>query len=40
MLSGNRNVTLPVNKGATKSRQEGTALEPSQLFTTDSVPKK
>ena len=28
MLSGNRNVTLPVNKGATKSHQEGTTLEP------------
>jgi|SaaInlStandDraft_2_1057019.scaffolds.fasta_scaffold05932_5 hypothetical protein len=40
MLTGNRDVTLSVNKGATKSRQEGTALEPSQLFTTNSVPKK
>jgi hypothetical protein len=40
MLTGNRDVTLSVNKGATKSRQESTALEPSQLFTTNSVPKK
>ena len=40
MLTDNLDVTLPVNKGATKSRQEDTALEPSQLFTTDSVAKK
>ena len=40
MLTDNRDVTLPVNKGATKSRQKGTGLEPSQLFTTGSFPKE